>query len=251
MTQGPYAYLFRQSSLVVLVLTATAMMQAPTKAYAFDATSTATLEAISHPYALNMNTPAPAVSQGDNREDLFKVSAGDVGAGAESFIESMATRALGFLGSTSMSQEQKKSSFKNLLNDSFDLETIGRFVLGRYWKTSTAQQRTEYLGLFRKMVVEVYAKRFGDYKGQKFETRGHRADGDKDTIVTSYIVPGDGPEIQVDWRVRYKGGRYQIVDVIVEGVSMSVTQRSDFSAVIQRGGGDMQVLIAHLRNNIQ
>ena len=246
MKKGTYAYLIRHTSLVAIIWTTAALTQAP--AYAFNATSHATMATAVNPYATHLNAPAPAVSAADDREDLFKTSAADVGSGAESFIQSMATRALGFLGNAGLSQEQKKSSFRGLLNESFDLETIGRFVLGRYWKTSTAQQRTEYLGLFRKMVVEVYATRFGDYKGQKFETRGHRADGEKDTIVTSYIVPGDGPEVQVDWRVRYKGGRYQIVDVIVEGVSMSVTQRSDFAAVIQRGGGDMQVLLTHLRD---
>src|SRR5690606_5730149 len=111
----------------------------------------------------------------------------------------------------------------------------------------TDAQRKEYMTLFRQMVVNVYSARFGEYKGQKFETRSFRALDDKDTLVTSFIVPLDGPEIQVDWRVRYKDGRYRIVDVIVEGVSMSVTQRSDFAAVIQRGGGDVQVLLAHLR----
>ncbi|MFN3826105.1 MAG: phospholipid-binding protein MlaC [Micavibrio sp.] len=189
-----------------------------------------------------------ALSKDDNREHLFKVSASDVGAGAENFIDNMAKRALEFLGNSGMSQDQKTESFRRLLNDSFDLETIGRFVLGRYWKTSTEQQRKEYQALFRKMVVDVYAKRFGEYKGQKFETRGHKADNEKDTLVTSFIVPGDGPEVQVEWRVRYKNGRYQIVDVIVEGVSMSLTQRSEFATVIQRGGGDVQVLLAHLKD---
>lgn len=215
-------------------------------ALAFDALSAA-LSDIAQPYAAALTMATPAISTDADRKELFTVSTANVGAGAENFIDNMAKRALDFLGNPATSQEQKTASFRKLLNDSFDLETISRFVLGRYWKTSTEQQRTEYQALFRSMVVDVYAKRFGDYKGQKFETRSHRADGEKDTIVTSFIVPTEGPEVQVDWRVRYKNGRYQIVDVIVEGVSMSVTQRSEFAAVIQRGGGDVQVLLAHLR----
>ena len=57
-----------------------------------------------------------------------------------------------------------------------------------------------------------------------------------------------GEEVQVDWRVRNKGGSYKIVDVLVAGVSMSVTQRSDFASVIQRGGGNVDALIAELKN---
>ena len=172
------------------------------------------------------------------------------GSGAQSFIDNMAGRAIEFLGNPGMSDEAKRQQFDKLLRDSFDMETIGRFALGRYWSQATEAQRREYMTLFRKMVLNVYAGRFSDYDGQKFETRSARQEGEKDTLVTSFIVPASGPEIQVDWRVRYKDGRYRIVDVIVEGVSMSVTQRSDFAAVIQRGGGNVSVLIDHLRGKV-
>lgn len=244
MKQATYASLIRHSSLTVLALSAAALVQWPAKAQAFDMTLSTIATTMT--YGGGMGHFEQAVTRGDDSPLLHKISGT---AGAEKFIGDMATRGLKFLSDPNMSQDQKISSFRTLLNDSFDLETIGRFVLGRYWKTSSEQQRQEYIGLFRRMVVDVYAKRFGDYKGQKFETRGARADGDKDTIVSSYIIPGNGPEVQVDWRVRHKGGQYKIVDVIVEGVSMSVTQRSDFAAVIQRGGGDVSVLLAHLRGN--
>ncbi len=174
-----------------------------------------------------------------------------VQVGAQNFVNSMARRALDFLGNAQQTQNQKTESFRRLLEDNYDMETIGRFTLGRYWKTATPQQRTEYQKLFKKRVVEMYSQRFSEYKGQKFEVVSARAEGENDTIVTSKIIPVDGsPQVVVDWRVRYKDGRYRVVDVIVEGVSMSVTQRSDFSSVIQQGGGDVQVLIDHLKRNI-
>jgi phospholipid transport system substrate-binding protein len=185
--------------------------------------------------------------------DSKKASKGSsqIQVGAENFISSMARRALDFLGNAQQTQAQKTESFRRLLEDNYDMETIGRFTLGRYWKTATPQQRTEYQRLFKKRVVEMYSNRFSDYKGQKFETIGSRAEGDKDTIVSSKIIPADGSaEIMVDWRVRYSGGRYHVVDVIVAGVSMSVTQRSDFASVIQQGGGDVQALIEHLKKKI-
>jgi phospholipid transport system substrate-binding protein len=170
-----------------------------------------------------------------------------VNAGAEKFINGMADRAIGFLTNPDTSLEVKRAEFQSLLKDSFDMKTIGRFSLGRYWRVSTPQQRDEYQRLFENMVIAVYSSRFEEYKGQRFETRGYRADGEKDTIVSSFVVPEEGPEVQVDWRVRYKNGRYKVIDVIVEGVSMSLTQRSDFAAVIQRGGGNVQVLLSHLQ----
>lgn len=256
MKKVTYTHLIRNSALTVMGLAAASLMHIPTQAHAFEMSFSTLADNMSGTVSSTMaGTLAysqsaggfhPAVASDSDKASFHKVSAA-AGGGAEKFIGDMAGRALAFLGNEGLSQEQKISSFRSLLNDSFDLETIGRFTLGRYWKTSTEAQRQEYLTLFRRMVVDVYAKRFGDYKGQRFETRGARADGDKDTIVTSYIIPGSGPEVQVDWRVRYKNGKYKIVDVIVEGVSMSVTQRSDFAAVIQRGGGDVSVLLAYLR----
>jgi phospholipid transport system substrate-binding protein len=170
-----------------------------------------------------------------------------IAEGAEKFIDKMASKALSFLSNESLSQDKKRIEFEALLNESFDMKTISRFSLGRYWRVSSDQQKKEYQKLFREMVIDVYSARFLEYSGQEFETRGYRPDGTKDTIVNSFVITDKGPDVQVDWRVRFKNGKYQVVDVIVEGVSMSVTQRSDFASVIQRGGGDIKVLLAHLR----
>lgn len=181
------------------------------------------------------------------KASAINVASDDIAAGARDFVDRMGARAIGFLSDSSLGQEQRKAQFRSLLRDSYDMDTIARFALGRYWRLASTQQRKEYRRLFETMVVNVYARRFEDYKGQKFEIRSQRADGDSDVLVTSYIVPDSGAPVRVDWRVRYKGGKYRIVDVIVEGVSMAMTQRSEFSAVIQKGGGDVQVLIDHLK----
>ena len=170
----------------------------------------------------------------------------NVAAGPEQFIRDMGQRGIGFLADPSMSAAQKKAEFEAILNDSFDMYTIGRFALGSYWNRATDAQKAEYQELFKDMIVRVYSRRFADYEGQEFEVRGARPSG-KDALVTSYIVPDSGQNVKVDWRVREKDGRNKIVDVIIEGVSMAQTQRADFASVIQRGGGDIDVLLDHLR----
>ena len=166
--------------------------------------------------------------------------------GAKNFIASMGDRGINFLGNESMGIEAKKAEFEKLLNDSFDMTTIGRFSVGQYWRSMSPAQQKEYQSLFNDMIVRVYSKRFSDYKGQQFKVESARKEGN-DSIVTSFIVPGDGPQVKVDWRVRNKGGAYKVVDIIVEGVSMAQTQRSEFASIIQRGGGNVDVLLNHLR----
>lgn len=167
--------------------------------------------------------------------------------GAVNFVQDIAKRGIGFLENDKLSDKERESEFRNLLRNSFDMKTIARFALGRYWKTSTKEQQKEYLQLFDDMIVSVYSRRFKDYEGQSLDVKTARKDGDHDYIVSSLIVPKKGPNVNLDWRIRNKNNKYQVVDIIVEGVSMSMTQRSDFSSVIQRGGGDIAVLLEHLR----
>ena len=53
-------------------------------------------------------------------------------SGAESFVSSMAQRALDFLSNAQQTQAQKAESFRRLLEDNYDMAAIGRFTLGRY-----------------------------------------------------------------------------------------------------------------------
>lgn len=166
---------------------------------------------------------------------------------AKKFIDSVAERGIDFLSDQRFTHEERVVEFKKLLSDNFDMRTIARFSLGRYWKTASSSQKKEYLDLFEKNILEVYSKRFTEYKNQKVDIRDARAEGAADVLVTSYITSPDSPDVKLDWRVRHKDGGYKIIDIMVEGVSMALTQRSDYSSVIQRGGGDVEVLLAHLR----
>lgn len=162
------------------------------------------------------------------------------------FVSDLSDRGIQFLANSSLDEEQRIKEFQTLLKDYFDLKTIGKFTLGRYWKSATEEQKKEYFDLFEDMVVKMYARRFGEYNGQEIVIK-KAAMANKDALVSSQIVDGN-LTVQVDWRVRKKNGKLKVIDVIVEGVSMSLTQRSDFSSVIQRGGGNVSVLLDHLRS---
>ena len=148
---------------------------------------------------------------------------------------------------------QALPQLRPLFIQNFDMPTIGRFVLGRYWNQATPSQQTTYTDLFTEMVVRTYTRRFVGYDvGQTFQIDGSRADGNTDVIVQSQIIQtGGAPPIAVDWRVRdYGGGTYKILDVVIEGVSMAATQRSEFSSIIQRNGGSIDALLNLMQDNV-
>src|SRR5260370_11142031 len=93
---------------------------------------------------------------------------------------------------------------------SVDVPAIGRFVLGRYWRTATPQQQTDYLKLFGAYVVSVYSERFANYSGEKFKVLGARKEDDSVSTVSSEIErPNGGPPIHIDWRGGKGGAGFQ------------------------------------------
>ncbi len=168
------------------------------------------------------------------------------------FIQSLGDRAVAILANKAISPEERNTQFRNMLRETFDLPTIARFVIGRTsWATATPEQQKEYMDLFEALVVKTYSDRFAFYTGEGFKARSSTPEGDKDVIVNSNITHPDGSApTSVAWRVRQKDGKMGILDVVVEGVSMSVTQRQEYSAVIQRNGGDIGALLTLMRDRV-
>ena len=141
---------------------------------------------------------------------------------------------------------QRLAKFRELFRSDFDVPGIGQFVLGRYWRSATPQQQEEFLRLFQEYVVQAYVARLGEYGGEPFRVVGSRPAGDE-MVVSSEIVRGSGGRIAVDWYLANRGGQWKITDVYVGGVSMKVTQRDEFAAVIQQSGGQVDGLLTRLR----
>jgi phospholipid transport system substrate-binding protein len=170
--------------------------------------------------------------------------------GAADFIQDLAGRAIGILQSRDGKIEAHEAQFRDLLSNGFDMPFIARFVLGKYWRKATPQERADYQALFTEFILQSYSRRMGGYSGETFTVAGARAAGKRDVLVRTRIARPGGPAVKADWRVRPKGGQYRIIDIMVEGVSMAVTQRSEFSAVMRRRGmqGLLQILRARTEN---
>src|SRR5262249_39252793 len=135
------------------------------------------------------------------------------------FVQDLGNKAIHIITDQSLSQEQRSQKYDGLLRDAFDLQTIGKFVLGRAWNRASQQQRDDYMKLFEDTVVKIYGDRLSFYSGENFDVKNIRREDQSDVIVTSEIDhPGGRQPTSVDWRVREKGGRFAIVDVVIEGV---------------------------------
>ena len=167
------------------------------------------------------------------------------------FIMNMTLNAIKNLTNSSVSSEEKEEKFGELFDNNFDIPSISRFVLGKYWKSASLDQKKEFIKTFRNYIVKTYSTRFNDYSGQnlklvKFENESNP----KLFLVYTVLETPDAPLIKINWRVGKKKDKFVILDIVIEGISLAVTQRSEFVSVIEQNNGKIDSLISLLKEKI-
>ncbi len=171
---------------------------------------------------------------------------------ASNFIDALADKAIEALTVADVPRTERIARFRTLFNGHCAVKAIGKWILGRHWKQATADERDEYLALFEDLIVISYVDRFAEYTGERLNvTRTITIDSANVTVFSEIMRPTGGRPIRVDWRVGSLDQSLKIVDVVVEGTSMSATLRSDFGSIIRRNGGRVAGLIAEIRDKTQ
>ena len=127
-----------------------------------------------------------------------------------------------------------------------DFEGLSRWVLGKYWRAATPQQREAFMTEFREMLLGSYLRSVSSYEENAVRFMPLRDNPHKDrVIVNAEVDRPNGPTVDVAFRMRQVGEQWLIYDVAVEGISLVATHRTSFSREIRSSG--MDSLIARLR----
>jgi phospholipid transport system substrate-binding protein len=172
--------------------------------------------------------------------------AGTAGADAQKFIGSLGEATVSSLTGSDLSEAERGTRFRSLLETQFDMPGISKFVLARYWRVASDAERVDFQRLFEDLLVQAYAKKFTEYAGERFQVAGSQANDDDSITVNSLINRPNGDVVRLDWRVADAGG-LKISDLSVDGVSLRTTYRSDVASVIQNNGGKVADLLDALR----
>lgn len=168
------------------------------------------------------------------------------------FIENLGGEAIEALSGASLTAEQREERFRALLRKGFDVRRISRFTLGKYARRVTPEELKAFSVLFEEVTVLTYSGMFAAYSGQKFVIkRTVGAPTDRYAMVISEIRSSGGAQpVRIDWQVRMKDENYAVVDVRVEGISMAIAQRAEFTAFLDKNKGDMKLLLDELRKRV-
>ena len=169
---------------------------------------------------------------------------------ARALIENVGLQVLEILGDEQLSNRDKFDRLVVLLEGPIDIDLVARLILGRHWRGASDEQRAEYLELFRAYALDNLASKLHLYQGEKFDITDAKDVSERDALVFTLILSNQGPPLKVDWRLRrLDDGELVAIDVLVEGVSLIVSQRSEFGSVIERRG--MDGLLAELRARVE
>jgi phospholipid transport system substrate-binding protein len=172
-------------------------------------------------------------------------------ARATAFIQAAGQELTAAINDTRQPLPARRQRVASILRRTVDIEGVGRFILGRWWRQATPAEQQEYLRLFEEVIIRNLSSRFGEYEGVRFAIGRSQQRTEEDALVTTIIErPGSAP-FTLDWRVSDVNGQPKVVDVIAEGTSLRLTTRSEYSSVIQRNGGNVAALLAAMRNQIQ
>ena len=177
---------------------------------------------------------------------------------ASNYITAMHDRVSRDLSGQNVTDHDRRVRFRSMLEETFDVEKISRFVLGNHWRTASEAQKQEFKNYFEDFLVKTYSDSFKSYTGRSFKIESSRETPGTGMVLVKTVVdipkkgiPNEMAPLCIEWRLRKDPNGFKIVDVSVENVSLSITKRQEFGSIIQSSGGKIDGLIRELKEKTQ
>ncbi|MFN7038967.1 MAG: phospholipid-binding protein MlaC [Alphaproteobacteria bacterium] len=168
---------------------------------------------------------------------------------AKEFVNQIAEEVLLIVSDREMNDSTKELKLSELFKHSVDIKWIGRFALGRFAKIITPEQQVKYEELFEKLLIDNYIPNFKKYTKESFNIVNVISSGSGEFLVQTEIIRPDKNNLKVDYAIKTsKDNKYQIFDIVAEGVSLISTQRNEYSSILSQH--DIDYLIQELAKKL-
>ncbi len=169
-------------------------------------------------------------------------------ASASAFVKSTGDRLVAVINAPGPIQD-KQPQLAQIIESAVDVDGVAKFCLGRFWRTATPEQQKQYTTLFHSVLVTNITGKLGEYQGVAFSVQQAQPREDTTIVATTVVRPAN-PPTKVDWVISDESGAPKVVDVIAEGTSLRLTQRSDYAAFLSHNGNSIQALIEAMKQQI-
>ena len=126
-----------------------------------------------------------------------------------------------------------------------DVPTIARYALGNDARSASAAQMQGFTTAFRRYIANKYGRRFREFIGGAIEVKQSREVPNGVEVETTAILQGRSP-FRVDFQVSDRSGEVLFFNIIIEGINMLLSERTEVQAMLDARGGNLDQLIAEL-----
>jgi phospholipid transport system substrate-binding protein len=180
---------------------------------------------------------------------LIRPALGQTAGGASAFVKSIGDRLVAVVNGPGTNTE-KRAKLAQIVNSDVDVDGVARFCLGRFWRSASPEQQQNYTQLFHHVLVNNITAKVGEYQGVRF-TMGRAQKRDDNDVVSTVVERPNNPPTNVDWIISSASGSPKVVDVIAEGTSLRLTQRSDYASYLSHNNNNIDALINAMRQQVQ
>lgn len=168
----------------------------------------------------------------------------------QNFVTNLSNGIIQTLKQTQNNLPARQKAFKDIFVKSADINTIARFVAGASWRAATPQQQQDYVATYADYMAYTYASRINAYNDQHVKIGRIVPVGSNGYLVhTQIIQPNEPKPLAVTWQVANKAG-FKISDLRIENISMSLTQRAEFMALLAKNNNSLPALTGMLKKRI-
>ncbi len=169
--------------------------------------------------------------------------------GAAEFVETLGEQVAAIWVSENENLlETKRAALRDLIRVGFELDVTSQIVLGNFWRRARAEQRAEFKDLFAEYLVNTYASHLNRYRIGSLTVDASNPVAENDFLVQTSIDRVTDTANAV-WRVRAWNSEYRIIDILIDGISLALTHRSELTSVIQRDGFDRLLQLLRKRTS--
>ena len=128
----------------------------------------------------------------------------------------------------------------NLINDLiipvFDFNNMSRWILGKYWKQASEEQRNVFTSEFKDLLVRTYAKAVLGFSNERVELLDTQTNPKNNMVKVNTQIISDAGVTPVNYYMHNSDGSWKVVNVAFEGISLVETYRKSFASVIRNDG---------------
>jgi phospholipid transport system substrate-binding protein len=178
---------------------------------------------------------------------LMTATAGDRSDRAERLILNLSEQAKSILSTTEDTLFERETRLVKAIEEDFNFKVISEFVIGPGWQSLSSSEQRIFIELFSDFYLQAYGSQLGGYPGDSFKIVSSVEKGSRDSFVVAKLVRPKRIPVTLRWRIREFEGKPNVIDIVIDDISVALSHREHFDGVIKDDGIEGVITLLTIR----